>query len=113
MPDPTQPEAARSSCTAIGKHYGISRTQLISAADDVSLSIGPGEFVALTGASGSGKSTLLHIIGAIERPDCGTVVVDGTTVTGLRGARWPPTGAAWASCSSATTCCRPSPRWTT
>ena len=69
----------------IGKRYGISKTQLVSAAADVTLSIGPGEFVALTGASGSGKSTLLHIIGAIERPDCGTVVVDGITVTGLRG----------------------------
>jgi putative ABC transport system ATP-binding protein len=69
----------------IGKRYGISKTQLVSAAEDVTLSIGPGEFIALTGASGSGKSTLLHIIGAIERPDCGTVVVDGTTVTGLRG----------------------------
>src|SRR5580693_6139802 len=69
----------------IGKRYGISKTQLVSAAADVTLSIGPGEFIALTGASGSGKSTLLHIIGAIERPDCGTVVVDGVTVTGLRG----------------------------
>ena len=69
----------------IGKRYGISKTQLVSAAADVTLSVGPGEFIALTGASGSGKSTLLHIIGAIERPDCGTVVVDGVTVTGLRG----------------------------
>ena len=69
----------------IGKRYGISKTQLVSAAADVTLSVGPGEFIALTGASGSGKSTLLHIIGAIERPDCGTVVVDGVTVTGLHG----------------------------
>jgi putative ABC transport system ATP-binding protein len=42
--------------------------------------------VALTGPSGSGKSTLLHIIGAIERPDSGQVLVDGTEVTALRGA---------------------------
>ena len=69
----------------IGKRYGISKTQLVSAAADVTLTVGPGEFIALTGASGSGKSTLLHIIGAIERPDSGTVVVDGVTVTGLRG----------------------------
>ncbi len=69
----------------IGKRYGISKTQLVSAAADVTLSVGPGEFIALTGASGSGKSTLLHIIGAIERPDSGTVLVDGVTVTGLRG----------------------------
>jgi len=69
----------------ICKRYGISRTRLVSAADTVTLSVGAGEFVALTGASGSGKSTLLHIVGAIERPDSGTVVVDGITVTTLRG----------------------------
>jgi len=57
----------------------------VCAAEDVTISVGAGEFVALTGASGSGKSTLLHIIGAIERPDSGTVVMDGTTVTALRG----------------------------
>src|ERR1700729_2563699 len=84
MPDhPT--ESGSIELHGIGKRYGISKTQLVSAAADVTLSIGPGEFIALTGASGSGKSTLLHIIGAIERPDCGTVVVDGVTVTGLRG----------------------------
>jgi putative ABC transport system ATP-binding protein len=70
----------------ISKRYGISKTQQVPAADDVSITIGPGEFVALTGASGSGKSTLLHIIGAIEHPDSGTAVVDGTDVTALRGA---------------------------
>src|SRR6202042_3262028 len=84
MPDhPT--ESGSIELHGIGKRYGISKTQLVSAAADVTLSVGPGEFIALTGASGSGKSTLLHIIGAIERPDCGTVVVDGVTVTGLRG----------------------------
>ena len=69
----------------ISKHYGIGKDQLVSAADDVCLSIDAGAFVALTGASGSGKSTLLHLIGAIERPDSGTIVVGGTDVTALRG----------------------------
>ncbi len=45
---------------SITKRYGIARDQQVLAADDVSLSIAPGAFVALTGASGSGKSTLLH-----------------------------------------------------
>jgi putative ABC transport system ATP-binding protein len=84
MPD--QPTRGHIELQHISKHYGISKAQRIPAADDVSLSIAPGEFVALTGASGSGKSTLLHIIGAIERPDSGQVVVDGADVTALRGA---------------------------
>jgi putative ABC transport system ATP-binding protein len=70
----------------ISKHYGISQDQQVCAADDVSLSIEAGAFVALTGASGSGKSTLLHLIGAIERPDSGTIISGGTEVTALRGA---------------------------
>ena len=69
----------------VTKHYGIGKDQRVAAADEVSLSIGPGDFVAVAGASGSGKSTLLHLIGAMDRPDSGTVVVGGTDVTALRG----------------------------
>jgi putative ABC transport system ATP-binding protein len=71
----------------VSKHYGISADQQVSAADDVSLSIEAGAFVALTGASGSGKSTLLHLIGALDRPDSGTIMSGGTEVTALRGAQ--------------------------
>ena len=46
-------------------------------ADDVTITIEAGAFAALTGASGSGKSTMLHMIGAIERPDSGTIISDG------------------------------------
>jgi putative ABC transport system ATP-binding protein len=67
------------------KSYGISKDQEVLAADKVSLEIASGAFVALTGASGSGKSTLLHMIGAIERPDLGTITSNGTEVTALRG----------------------------
>ncbi|HCU97697.1 MAG TPA: ABC transporter [Actinobacteria bacterium] len=70
---------------AIRKSYGIGKDQIVRAADDVSLRIDAGTFVALTGASGSGKSTLLHLIGAIERPDSGTIRTGGTDVTALRG----------------------------
>ena len=70
----------------ISKSYGIAKDQLVRAADDVTLSISAGAFVALTGASGSGKSTLLHLIGAIERPDAGAIVSNGSNVTALRGA---------------------------
>lgn len=70
----------------VSKHYGISKDQQVKAADDISLNIAAGAFVALTGASGSGKSTLLHLIGAIERPDSGTITSGGTDITALRGA---------------------------
>ena len=49
----------------------------IRALEDVSLRLAPGEFVALTGASGCGKSTLLNLIGALDRPDAGSVAVGG------------------------------------
>ncbi len=56
----------------------------IRALDDVTLSIAAGELVALTGPSGGGKSTLLNLIGALDRPDAGEIVVGGLDVTHLR-----------------------------
>jgi len=85
MTDPAGGHAAIE-LRGICKSYGIGNDRQVRAADDVSLSIGAGGFVALTGASGSGKSTLLHLIGAIERPDSGRVIAAGTDVTALRGA---------------------------
>jgi putative ABC transport system ATP-binding protein len=70
----------------VSKHFGLGPGQRVTAADDVSLTVAAGEFVALTGASGSGKSTLLHMIGAIERPDSGTIISNGAEITKLRGA---------------------------
>jgi putative ABC transport system ATP-binding protein len=54
----------------------------VIALDGVSLAIGRGELVSLVGASGSGKSTLLNILGGIDAPTAGRVIIDGTDVTG-------------------------------
>lgn len=61
---------------------GVTKTyklgdEVFNALDDVSLHINAGEFVAITGPSGSGKSTLANIIGGLDTPDKGTVLVDG------------------------------------
>ncbi|MCC3373029.1 ABC transporter ATP-binding protein [Cohnella sp. REN36] len=53
--------------------------------DDLSLTVGEGEFVTLLGPSGSGKSTLFRLIGGVERPDAGRVYLDGADTTGRRG----------------------------
>lgn len=58
------------------KIYGSGENQVI-ALDHVSFQVKKGEFVAIVGASGSGKSTLMNLIGGIDRPTSGSVVIDG------------------------------------
>ena len=66
----------------VTKIYGEGDTQ-VKALDDVSFSIKRGEFVLIVGSSGSGKSTLLNMIGLLDKPTSGKVILDGKQTTTL------------------------------
>ena len=63
----------------LSKIYG-SGTAQVKALDDVSFEIPKGQFLAIIGPSGSGKSTLLHLLGGVDRPTSGRVVIDGVDI---------------------------------
>ena len=62
------------------KYYGNGETML----DGVNFSVEAGSFTAIVGTSGSGKSTLLHMLGGLDRPTSGEVIVDGEKIFGLK-----------------------------
>jgi putative ABC transport system ATP-binding protein len=66
----------------LSKIYKMDTVQTV-ALDNVSFSIGKGEFVAIMGPSGSGKSTLMHILGALDTPTSGKYILDGKDVSKL------------------------------
>lgn len=72
-------------CQGISKVYGTGNNQVV-ALDNINLSVEKGEFVAIMGDSGSGKSTLLHIIGSVDKPTEGNVVIEGTDISTLNQA---------------------------
>jgi len=67
------------------KHFK-SGPDVVRAVDGVSVAIPRGKLVALKGPSGCGKSTLLNLLGALDRPDSGSITVDGADIAGLSGA---------------------------
>ena len=66
-------------CEGVRKVYGSGNNQVV-ALEQIDLSVQKGEFVAIIGASGSGKSTLLHILGGVDKPTKGKVVIEGTDI---------------------------------
>lgn len=67
-------------CENVRKVYGARNNQVV-ALDHINLSAQKGEFVAIVGASGSGKSTLLHILGSVDKPTDGKVLIEGTDIS--------------------------------
>lgn len=73
-------------CEGVRKVYGSGNSQ-VAALDGIDLSVQKGEFVAVVGASGSGKSTLLHILGSVEKPTEGKVLIDGTDLSEMNASQ--------------------------
>jgi ABC-type lipoprotein export system ATPase subunit len=69
-------------CTGLRKTYRLGETEII-ALRDISLEIGAGAFIAIMGESGSGKSTLLHLMGGLDRPSEGELLVDGRLLANM------------------------------
>ena len=73
-------------CEGVRKVYGTGSNQVV-ALEHIDLSVQKGEFVAVVGASGSGKSTLLHILGSVDKPPAGKVMVEGKDISTLTPAQ--------------------------
>lgn len=68
---------------SLKKYYSKGENQ-VKALDGIDLTIEKGKFTAITGASGSGKTTLLNMIGGMDTPDAGEIIVDGVSLSGLK-----------------------------
>ncbi len=79
--------------SGVSKSYPLGRTLFgrprssVQALDDVSLELRRGTTIGIVGESGSGKTTLARVLSLLERPDSGSVVLDGQEIVGLRGSR--------------------------
>ena len=69
-------------CENVRKVYGSGNNQVV-VLNHIDLSVQKGEFVAIVGASGSGKSTLLHILGSVDKPTEGKVLIEGTELSAM------------------------------
>ncbi len=76
---------------SITRVYNIGGEE-IRAVNDLSLNIDKGEFLSIVGPSGSGKTTLLHLLGLLDSPDVGRVVIDGMDMSTLSPTSSPASG---------------------
>lgn len=86
--NPDEPSGPIVRAAGLVKTYRPEGAAPVHAVRGVDLTVERGEFVAVTGPSGAGKSTLLHLLGGLDRPDSGSLRLDGRQVDGYREARW-------------------------
>ena len=67
----------------VGKEYLLGDGTIFTALKDINIKITEGEYVALVGPSGSGKSTLMHVIGLLDKPSTGQVIINGKDISKL------------------------------
>lgn len=70
--------------TGLKKSYKMSKTNTIKALDGANIKVLEGDFSAIVGPSGCGKSTLMHILGLLDRPDEGKLIIDGEDMSNLK-----------------------------
>lgn len=79
-PPPAAPGVSPAGAEVVVEHVSKTYDGRIRAVQDVSFELRPGEFAALTGPSGCGKSTMLNLIGSLDRPDSGSIAIEGQPV---------------------------------
>lgn len=75
------------SCTGLYKSYREGRGNVLNVLQGLNLTVNPGETLAIIGASGSGKSTFLHLLGGLDNPDAGEVIIQRQNMVKLNDAR--------------------------
>jgi NitT/TauT family transport system ATP-binding protein len=78
--EPASTPAPRLELLGVTKRFRSARGEVVGALEDVTFTVGTGEFVCLVGPTGSGKTTIVNLLAGLERPDEGAILVDGRPV---------------------------------